>query len=216
MKLKKAERERRMRVMAKAKVEMLLGVYQWPNGRCPIKDDGSPVVSNREILRVGDYAPTYKLPERWLFSDPYFVSQVNTEMTRREKKASALVSYDPTIVQTVRDLFWVELESRLRSDPSTFSNAQLIAGAEKFELLSRAHENRQPLPKSPDMMNQFNSFISRTVTVMNDTEKERLIETSAEAAQERVDLIKKLIDEANIVEADADDLDVTDAEIDPE
>ena len=216
MRNKRSEIERRMRVMAKAKVEMLLGIYEWSDGRPALLANGTPRVSNQELLRVGGYRDTYKYPNKTLFADPYFTQQVRSEMTRREERSSALVAYDPNRVQTVRDLFWTELETRLRHDPTSFTNSQLISAAEKFELLSRDHENRQPREKSPDMMNQFNAFISRTVNVMNDSEKERLIETSAEAAEERVTMIKRLIEEANIVEADADDVDITDAETSPE
>lgn len=215
MRNKRSEIERRMRVMAKAKVEMLLGIYQWSDGRPPVSANGTPRVSNRELLRVGGYKDSYKSPASTIFADPYFNAQVRAEMTRREEKSGALVPYDPGQVQTIRDLFFNELAARLKSDPASFSEAQLIAGAEKFELLARSLDNESnPSRKSPDMMNQFNAFISRTVTVMNDSERESLIETTAEAADERVRMIKQLIDEANIVEADADDVDVTSAPVD--
>lgn len=217
MHLRKAEKERRMRNMAKAKVEMLLGVYQYPNKQPSLKPDGTPNVSNREILRVGEYSEKYKHPQDTLFSDPYFIAQVKTEMVRREKKHSALVPYDPNRVAAIRDLLFDELESRLRGEPELFTRSELLQYAEKYENLSRQHPvPGDSKPKNETMMNQFTAFISRNVNVMNDVERDRLVETATEAAEERVEKIKRLIEEANIVEADADDLDVTDAEIDAE
>lgn len=216
MKLRKDERERRMRLMAKAKVEMLLGLYVWPDGRSPVRPNGSPNLSNRELLRLGGYSQLYKHPATTIFAEPYFLAQVKAEMARRETRANTLAPYNPIRVQSIRDLFFDELETRLRHEPTSFSEAQLIAGAEKFELLAREREHGAAPPPGQDMMNQFNAFISRTVNVMSGSEKESLANSSAEAASQRVTLIKKLIDEANIVEADADDCDIIDAEIDPE
>ena len=216
MRTKRVEQERRMRVMARAKVEMLLGIYDWKDGRGALRTTGAPRVENAELLRVGGYSANYKFPQKTLFADPYFTKQVREEMSRRETKSGTLVAYDPARVERIRDLFFTELETKLRHEPQSFTTAQLIAGSEKFELLSRARAERLPPEKSPDMMQNFNAFISRTVNVMSESERERLVETSAEAAEERVETIKRLIDQANIVEADADDCDVIDAEIDPE
>lgn len=216
MHLRKAEKERRLRVMAKAKVEMLLGVYDWPDKRPQLKPDGSPNVSNRELLRVGEYSPTYKRPQMTLFNDPYFLASVKTEMVRREKKHSALVPYDPNRVAAIRDLLFDELESRLRGEPELFTRSELLQYAEKYENLSRQNPPSSGNKHVDDKkMQQFNAFISRTVNVMNENERETFVQTAADAADDRVAQIKQLIDEANVVEADADDTDVIDAEISP-
>ena len=211
MRNKRSETERRMRMMAKAKVEMVLGLYQWPDGRSPILPNGAPRVSNRELLRIGDYSAQYKRPDKTLFADPYFVTQYKAEMVRRETKSNAIVAYDPNKVCTIRDLIWEELETRLRTEPESFTRNELLTAGIKYEELARAHmPSSHETPKN-DKMQQFNAFISRTVTVMNDAEKSQLVETATDAAEDRLAQLQHLIDEANVVEADADDVDVTDA-----
>jgi hypothetical protein len=62
-------------------------------------------------------------------------------------------------------------------------------------------------------MQQFNAFISRTMTVMNETEKQDFVETAESAAKDRIAQLNRLIDESNAIEEDANDLDVIDATV---
>ena len=213
MRNKRSEIERRLRVMAKAKVAMVLGLYEWPDGRSPILPNGAPRVSNRELLRLADYSPRYKSPEKTLFSDPYFITAYKTEMARRESKSNALVAYDPNRVCHIRDLIWEELETRLTTEPESFTRSELLQFGVKYEELTRVYAPGATDPKTPDKMQQFNAFISRTVTVMNETEKQDFVATAAGAAEDRIAQLNKLIDESNAVEEDADDLDVIDATV---
>ena len=201
--------------MAKTKVEMLLGLYEWPDGRSRLLDDGTPRLSNREILRTGDYSIGYKVAESTLFQDPYFLDQMKLEMARREKKLGALTPYDPDRVATIRDLLFDELETRLRGTPESFTRAELLNFAAKYEELSQRTLGSGQKSPANDKMQQFNAFISRTVNVMNGPEKESLVNTASEAADARIATLQQLIDESNVMEGEADDLDVTDAEISP-
>jgi hypothetical protein len=214
MRNKRSEIERRMRTMAKAKVDMLMGVYQWPPNIPPINKDGSPRFSERELLRVGGYVPTYKDAKNRLFQDPYFLTQVRTEVVRREKRLGVVVPYNINRVVTIRDLIFDELETRLTNDPGSFTRSELLGAAEKFELLSRMAKPASA--NGPEnKMSQFNAFISRTVNVMTESERESLVDTASQAADERVAALQKMIDEVNILEGEADELDVIDAEISP-
>ena len=217
MKIKRSETERRLRMMAHAKVEMLLGLYVWPDSR-PSTDPqtGAPTVSNRELLRIGGYSPTYRSPETSLFADPYFQTQIKVEMQRRERKNDCIAPFDPTRVALIRDLAFDELESRLRNHSTEFTRAEIINVATKFEDLSRHLGARDAPMPGKDKMNQFNAFISRTVNVMNEKERTEFVETAASAADDRIQQLGKLINQANAVEEDADDLDVIDAEVDPD
>jgi|GEM_PF-4657695 len=199
--------------MAKAKVEMVLGLYKWPDGRSPILPNGSPRVSNRELLRVAGYSPRYKSPDKTLFADPYFVQAYKTEMARRERKSNALVAYDPNRVCHIRDLIWEELETRLTTEPETFTRSELLQFGVKYEELARAHMPSSDKPGTSDKMQQFNAFISRTMTVMNETEKQDFVETAESAAKDRIAQLNRLIDESNAMEEDANDLDVIDATV---
>ena len=196
--------------MAKAKVEMLLGIYKWPDGRQPMNPNGTPKLSDRELLRVGGYTETYKDYKTKLFGDEYFESRVRIEMAAREKR-DGVVLYDPSRVSTLRNLIFDELEARLEEDPGQFTRSELLTYAEKFELLSRHHEGNGKPPVS-DKMNQFNAFISRTVNVMDSRQREQLVDAASEAAEDRIANLQKMIDLANVVEEEADDADVIDAE----
>jgi hypothetical protein len=212
--MKRTETERRLRKMAAAKVEMLLGIYIWPDGRSAVDPKtGLAYVSNRELLRIGGYSSNYRSPATTLFADPYFLGQIKTEMARREERHNKIVPFDPSRVATIRDLAFDELESRLRNDSVSFTRAEIINVATKFEELAR-HLGANEAPKHDNSkMNQFNAFISRTVNVMNEKERVEFVGTATDAAGARLEQLTKLIDQANAVEEDADDLDVIDAEV---
>jgi hypothetical protein len=212
-KLSRLETERRMRIMAKAKTDMLLGVYIWPDERESIDKQGLPVVSNREILRKGGYSSNYKSPSKTIFADPYFEEQCRLEMERRMRFDERVTAFSPALLDTVIDGALNELDTRLRNDPTAFTKAELMRLVEHFVPL-RAQSK---LPeKSNTRIDQLNAFLGSQVSVMTPPERERLVETSAKAADERTRDLQRLIDAATIVEEDADDLAVIDAEVCPE
>ena len=52
--MKRSQTEARLKKMAAAKVDMMLGMYKWPDGLSPVLPDGTPRVSHRELLRLAD------------------------------------------------------------------------------------------------------------------------------------------------------------------
>lgn len=201
--------------MAKAKVDMLLGVYEWPDGRSKMLPDGRPRTSNPELLRVGGYSDQYRKPTI-LYNDPYFVSQVNLELARREKR-SALVPYQPGRMRRVRDLLADELEARLINSPEAFSPALLLKSLAEYQTLMKDEEKHEGSgPPKKDLAQQFNTFVNQTLNVMSADDQDSLVTTAAAAADSRIDALQKAIDQVNAQEEDADELDVIDAEIDSE
>lgn len=214
--MKRAETERRLRVMAKAKVDMLFGTYQWPDGRPALRPDGSPNVSHAELLRLVGYSTTYRNHMKILFADPYFEDQMRLEVARREKAALPTLANQGRI-RYVRDLFVNDLELRLTKDPSSFSNAQIITAVKELSQLIPDDERVASTQHTGSKANAFNAFFTQqNLTVMNQAERERFVETAADAADERLAQLQRLVDNANVVEVDADDSDVIDAEVDPE
>jgi hypothetical protein len=204
--------------MAKAKVDMLLGTYQWSDGRKPVRGDGTPVVENRELLRVGDYNVNYKNGGRALFDDSYFEKQVKLEMARRENYLEIAATEPINEMIELSQLMFNELRSRLDADPSSFTTTQLLQYAPEWKERGQKLLGGQDDGDGPRAINermaQFNAFIGKTVVVMNDDERESFVDSAAQAHDARLDRIQKMIDAANALDADAEepsDADVIDA-----
>ena len=213
MKHTKAQMEQKLKLMAKAKVDMMLGTYKWPDGKAPIYSNGRPRTSNAELLRVGGYAPTYRDPGNRLFKHPTFVNAVRTDMARRETHLATLDERQIGRLTRISNMLLDELELRLKRDPETFSNTAILAAAREYRMAANETENLLPQETArKDKMQSFNSFIANTLTIMNESERERFVGTASEAAEDRVSHLKKLIDHVNLVEEDSDDI-IVDAEV---
>lgn len=218
MRIKRQEQERRLRIMAKAKVDMLKGTYVWPDGRDSITKAGKPIVSQRELLRIGGYSENYRDNAGAVFENPFFLAKFRTEMARRESQEAGratLGTPQPGRLTKISNMLLDELENRLVNDSSSFTHAQILLAAREYRIAAQQNEITPPTESARhDKMQQFNSFIQNTLTVMNDNERERLVDTAADAAEHRVTELQKMIDHANLVEEDSADI-IIDAEISP-
>jgi len=203
--------------MAKAKVDMLEGTYRWPDNRLPIKPDGTPRVSDAELLRLAGYSKDYRDPKGNLFSDPYFLKEMRLEVMRRERRTGAVVKVEPERLKRISTLLFDELENRLTNDPASFTNTQLLAATREYYQASKEAENEPDYPdRVSDKMNQFNSFISKNLVLMSGEEQERLQASVNDAQKLRTDELQRMIDASNDLSQEQHDPDVIDAEISPE
>lgn len=208
------EIERRMRIMAKAKVDMLQGTYPWPDGRLPIKPDGTPRVSDQELLRIAGYSKDYRDPKGHLFSDPYFLKEMRLELSRREKRTGLVLRVEPERLKRISTLLFDELENRLTNDPASFTNAQLLAATKEYYQSAKEAEDSFDYPdRVSDKMSQFNSFISKNLVLMSGEEQERLQTSVNDAGKLRTDELQRMIDASNELSQEQDDSDIIDAEI---
>jgi len=199
----RVETEKRLRQMAIAAVDMQKGIYLWPDGLSPVKPDGKPRMSNRELLRVGGYDPQYKYGGRVLFNDPFYKRQFDLELARRESRLPAIAAAEPCDILKMGRTMLKELEIRLEHDPSSFSTTQLLQFGPTFYKLGLELDARDGDTKNPGVLRdntkltQFNTFIGKIVQEMDPEERKDFIDVASRSAEERQDYIKSAIDAAD-------------------
>jgi len=218
------ETKRRLRLMAKATVDMERGIYEWPDGRKPVKANGEAVVERKELLRVGGYSEHYRLSGSILFSDPYYQRQCAYLRARMDKMLPAVFDedgIDPERILGLGLLMFTELEKRVQADivrgpedHEKVTTAQLLQHSPAFlklglELRARAEGREKPGAQ------HLHLDLGDTVVNMRPEERDRLAETQQAYASARMDQLRAVIDAVSGREEAGDD-DVIDAEISPQ
>lgn len=214
--LSKRETRRRLRMMAKAQVDMERGLYVWPDGRAPVTVTGEPVIEKKELMRLAGYSPaSHDGGSKW-FEDAYFLRHCQLERDKRDGKLPEIArreSVDGTRVLRMGKKMLDLMERRLEADPDSFSNTQLLQYTSMYirhglEMIAK-YEGREP--PAPNRQT-FNTLLGDVIVGMDDADLERLSATQAEHASARMTELKAMIDSRLAAEEDADDPDVIDAE----
>lgn len=203
--------------MARAMVDMEQGIYIWPDGRKPVKKDGSPVISKVELVRVGGYSSVRTGHQYRWFEDPYFKRQVALEKARRETNLPDIIEQHPTaLLQLGREMI-DEARRRLKATPEDFTIAQLITfGPQVVKQGLELEAAGEPSSKKSgsNRIGEFNAFLGDTFVQMNGNERDKFAATAENAIDSRKEKLNKMLDALQAEEED--DADVIDAEISPE
>ena len=216
------ETEKKLLIMARGYVDMQTGVYEWPGGLKPVKPDGSPRISHRELLRHAGYSENQNSNGKALFTDPFFQREVRLETARREAQLPLVLEPDPIDLLNLGRQMVKEVLIRLKQAPDGFTNGQLLhygpnilkLGLE-LQLKERLALEEGPNKVKPGRMQQFNTYIGTVVGKMSPEEREEFVETTQQSSETRLALIQRLIDAQSAREEDCGAT-VVDAQSDPE
>jgi len=186
--------ESKLRKMAIGMVDMMQGIYEWPNGKLHQDSSGAPMVQKRELLRCGGYSINYKRRGEQLFNDPYFKEQVALELSRREEAFMVATAKSDVSVLGLGTMMMHELHTRISHDPGCFSTEQLMkygpqiykVGAE-IEAKKSAESQRQRDPK------QIRGIFAQQVVIMGDEQRGAVQRGLEVASTERITRMQSLV-----------------------
>ena len=216
-KISKKEQDRRLKVMAVGMVDMEQGVFQFPDGKIHRKADGSPLVIKTELVKLAGYAPCRSGHwDRW-FKSEAFQHHVALERARRLHDLPDLVPYAPTNLLLVGRMMVDEVLARLKTNPDSFTNSQLLQNGPNFVKMGLELEDRQAKLQNPTPTNrigELNAYLGNTIVQMDPEARAELLSTVGNASDSRFAELQTMIDALQAKEED--DGDVIDAEISPE
>jgi hypothetical protein len=132
--LKRAEKDRRLKAMAKAYVDMKRGIYPWVDRVPPVDKEGNPKVVMAELLRVGDYSPAYAQGPQ-IFKSAEFQSALNQEIARRDTRVGQELSKSLPALEELRKLVQDELLVRFRTSPENIPTDLILKALPVIEKL---------------------------------------------------------------------------------
>lgn len=203
------ETEKRLKIIAKTMVDMERGIYQWPDGRKPLRPDGSPVVSKAECARVAGYSGTSNARNMatW-FEDPFYLRELEKERARREMNMGKLLDLEENLPLTISKGLFSELIVRILCDPGSISTHDILTFApqlHKYGLeLAALQEAIDTSPLIEGRLDDFNGKLASNVYEMNQTERARLVASTENAKNERMAAVRAAVAKANVLEEPAD------------
>lgn len=208
--LGRKETERRLRVMARSMVDMERGIYPWPDGRKPLRPNGTPVISKAEVARSAGYSGTSNARnmETW-FEDPYYLRELEKERARREVNMAEIVQFEENLPLAIAHGLFAELLVRLEHDPASISTNNILTfapqlhkyGLELAVKMGAAGEEKVIEAK----VDRFNQHVGATVFEMNPTERAGLVASTQEASEARMAAVRAAVAKANVQEERDDD-----------
>jgi hypothetical protein len=208
--------EGRLRKMAVAMVDMMQGIYEWPDGRPRRDNSGAPRVEKQELLRMAGYSIKYNARGRALFEDPYFKEQVALELTRREQAFMVATAKNDVSLLGLGTLMMHELHVRMTRDPGSLSTEQLCkygptiykVGAD-IEAKKHADSQRKRDPKA------LRGIFAQQVVIMGDEQRESVQKGLEAASSERISRMQTLVsgltalreeEEVDVIDGEASEL----------
>jgi hypothetical protein len=204
--------EANLRKMAIATVDMMQGIYEWPNGKPHLDASGAPRVEFRELLRAGGYSVNYKNRGKQLFEDPYYKEQVALELARREQAFLVASARNEVSAVGLGALMVSELHTRMCHDPGSFSTEQLCKyGPQiyKIGLDIEAKKKAAEVPKKDKKSLQ--GIFAQQVVIMGQDQREQLSDGLQQASETRSSELQRLIAGATALRKE-EELDVIDGE----
>lgn len=203
------ETERRLKIMVKTMVDMERGIYQWPDGRKPLRPSGEPVISKAECARAAGYSGTnnQRNMDGWV-NDPFFLRELEKERARRELNMEKLLDLEENLPLTIAKGLFIELIIRMQHDPGSISVRDILTFApqlHKYGLeLAALQETIDTSPVIEGKLDDFNDRLASNVYDMNRSERQRLVASSEEAKNARMEDIRAAVAKANVLEESAD------------
>jgi hypothetical protein len=207
--LGRQETERRLKIMAKTMVDMERGVYQWPDGRKPLRPNGDPVISKAECARAAGYSGVSNARNMavW-FEDPYYLRELEKERARREFNMEKLVENEENLPLALAKGLFIELLIRMQHDPGSITTTQILNFApslHKYGLeLAALQDAFDATPQIEGKLDDFNGKLTSNVYDMNQTERTRLLASTQDAQNVRMDAVRAAVAKVNVIEESAD------------
>jgi hypothetical protein len=189
--------------MAKATVDMERGVYPWPDGRKPFRQDGTPIVVKAEICRAAGYNgdSNQRNQEKW-FNDPFYLQQVALERARRDVNLQQIMAAEENLPLAIAKGLYELAIRRILTDPEAVSVSEAIAIAtplHKYGLELLAAEEEQLRRPRIDA----GEFTDGTLYDMTDEQREQALALVKDQAAGRVRLLESAVAKARVIEEHA-------------
>lgn len=205
--ISRKETERRLRAMARTTVDMERGIYQWPDGRKPLKPDGTPWVVKAEIARSAGYHgdSNQRNMEKW-FTDPYYIKQLQIERRRRDFNMEEVLAAEENLPLAIAKGLLEILITRIATDPDSITTNQILSFApqlHKYGLELAAAQGQLQQPRDDAKVANFNAFTGPILIDATAGQREHLLESAKTAAGERLAALQDAITTATIIEEHA-------------
>lgn len=187
--------EANLRDMARNMVDMMTGIYEWPDGKRHFDKTGAPLINKAELMRSVGYSVNYTKRGKPLFEDPYFKQQVALESARRKQYFAKLDLKTTVDVEKLGLAMMSELQLRMDHDPTTIRTGDLMKYGPAIykvglEIAAKKDAAKHP-GKAKGLINR--GIIAQNVLVMGDEEREKVIEASNQRQEE----IRMMVEAAN-------------------